>query len=158
MTTVDDTLESDDYDEFGLLHENAAEWHLPFNEPPEVRRGSVEVAPGQRLSYIRWGADPPAVVYLHGGGQNAHTWDSVALALHRPAIAFDLPGTVARTAARTATTGPGEMWRRSRLPSRTAPEAAVVVGMSLGGATATHLAATSPDLCRRAVIVDVTPR
>jgi pimeloyl-ACP methyl ester carboxylesterase len=41
---------------------------------------------------------------------------------------------------------------------RTAPEAAVVVGMSLGGATATHLAATRPDLCRRAVIVDVTPQ
>ncbi len=39
-----------------------------------------------------------------------------------------------------------------------APNAAVVVGMSLGGLTVTHLAATRPDLCRRAVIVDVTPQ
>ena len=29
---------------------------------------------------------------LHGGGQNAHTWDTVALALGRPLIAIDLPG------------------------------------------------------------------
>jgi pimeloyl-ACP methyl ester carboxylesterase len=39
-----------------------------------------------------------------------------------------------------------------------APDAAAVVGMSLGGATNIHLAAKRPDLCRRAVIVDVTPQ
>ena len=40
---------------------------------------------------------------------------------------------------------------------RAAPAARAVVGMSLGGATAIRLAATRPDLVRRAVIVDVTP-
>ena len=39
-----------------------------------------------------------------------------------------------------------------------APAASVVVGMSLGGATLIRLAATEPALCRRAVIVDVTPQ
>ena len=29
---------------------------------------------------------------LHGGGQNAHTWDTVALALGVPLVAIDLPG------------------------------------------------------------------
>ena len=29
---------------------------------------------------------------LHGGAQNAHTWDTVALALDRPLVAIDLPG------------------------------------------------------------------
>ncbi len=29
---------------------------------------------------------------LHGGAQNAHTWDTVALALGRPLVAIDLPG------------------------------------------------------------------
>ena len=33
VTSLRDTLDSDDYDEFGLLHENAAEWDIPFDEP-----------------------------------------------------------------------------------------------------------------------------
>ena len=43
-------------------------------------------------SAIVWGDGDPEVVFLHGGGQNAHTWDSVVLALGRPALAIDLPG------------------------------------------------------------------
>ena len=35
-----------EYDEFGLFHENAAEFGLPYDGPPVVRRASVEVAPG----------------------------------------------------------------------------------------------------------------
>ena len=32
------------------------------------------------------------MVFLHGGGQNAHTWDTVILGLGLPALAVDLPG------------------------------------------------------------------
>src|SRR6266545_8353544 len=92
MTSVDDTLGSDVYDEFGLLHENVAEWRLPIEALPAVSRAELELAPGQTLSYIRWGTAPPELVFLHGGGQNAHTWDTVALAAGRPALAIDLPG------------------------------------------------------------------
>ena len=81
-----------EYDEFGLFHENAEEVGLPYDGPPTVERISMEVAPGQRLSALRWGTDPPELVLLHGGGQNAHTWDTVALALGRPLLAIDLPG------------------------------------------------------------------
>lgn len=31
-------------------------------------------------------------MFLHGGGQNAHTWDTVILGLGEPALAVDLPG------------------------------------------------------------------
>jgi len=58
---------------------------------PPVER--VELA-GDRvsLSALRWGEGRPEVVFLHGGGQNAHTWDNVALRLGRDALAVDLPG------------------------------------------------------------------
>jgi hypothetical protein len=69
------------YDEFGLLAENAAEAGLPFSGPPAVRRQSFTVLAGQAVSAIRWGTAEPEFVLLHGGGQNAHTWDTVALAL-----------------------------------------------------------------------------
>ncbi len=159
MTTVDDTIGADDYDEFGLLHENAEEWGLAYSGRPEVSRGFLEVEPGRQLSYIRWGSGDPEAVFLHGGGQNGHTWDSVILALGRPAIAFDLPGHGRSYRREDRNYGP---WRNVEalevaIP-QLAPDAAVVVGMSLGGATATHLAAKRQDLCRRAVIVDVTPQ
>ena len=57
-----------------------------------MRREFVEVEPGRSLSALVWGEGPPELVLLHGGAQNAHTWDTVALALGRPLVAVDLPG------------------------------------------------------------------
>src|SRR5581483_3658975 len=80
------------YDEFGLFHENAQEYGLPYDGPPAVRRVGVEVSPGRTVSSLVWGTAPPELVLVHGGAQNAHTWDTVALALGRPLLAVDLPG------------------------------------------------------------------
>src|SRR5919106_4111136 len=80
------------YDEFSMFHENAEEFGLPYDGPPTVRRESVEVSPGRRLSALVWGDAEPELVFLHGGAQNAHTWDTVAMALGRPLVAVDLPG------------------------------------------------------------------
>jgi pimeloyl-ACP methyl ester carboxylesterase len=84
-----------DYDEFGLFHQNAEEYGLPFDRPPTVRRVFADVdavAPGRRLSALAWQDRDPELVLLHGGSQNAHTWDTVAMALDRPLVAIDLPG------------------------------------------------------------------
>ncbi|HEV2368339.1 MAG TPA: alpha/beta hydrolase, partial [Acidimicrobiales bacterium] len=81
-----------DYDEFGLFHENAAEFGLPYDGPPAVRRVAVPVDADRSLSALVWGTAPPELVLLHGGAQNAHTWDTVAMALGRPLVAVDLPG------------------------------------------------------------------
>ena len=85
-------VERIEYDEFGLFHENAAEYGLPYDGPPTVRREFVEIEPGRRLSALVWGTGDPELVLLHGGSQNAHTWDTVAMALGRPLVAIDLPG------------------------------------------------------------------
>ena len=42
-------VERIEYDEFGLFHENAEEFGLPYDGPPTVRRERVEVEPGRAL-------------------------------------------------------------------------------------------------------------
>jgi pimeloyl-ACP methyl ester carboxylesterase len=148
------------YDEFGYFHENAGEFGLPYDGPPAVRRESVEVRPGSRLSALVWGAEPPEIVLLHGGAQNAHTWDTVALALGRPLVAIDLPGH-GHSDAGALTTGAVAVEDLAAdvaaAISALAPEAAGVVGMSLGGLTTLALATVAPALVRRVVLVDVLP-
>jgi pimeloyl-ACP methyl ester carboxylesterase len=146
------------YDEFGLFSENAAEYGLPYPGPPDVHRVEVEVSPGRHVSSLVWGTSPPELVLVHGGAQNAHTWDTVALALGRPLLAVDLPG------HGHSDGGPeGSVSIRSNgadlaaVVAELAPDAAGVVGMSLGGLSSIALTAHAPELVRRLVLVDVTP-
>ena len=74
----------EDYDEFGFFADIAAEMDIPYEGQPSVSRQAIEVEPGRNLSALVWGDSLPEIVFLHGGGQNAHTWDYVALALGRP--------------------------------------------------------------------------
>ena len=83
-------MERVEYDEFGLFHENAEEFGLPYDGPPTVRRESVDLPDGRKISALVWGTDDPEYVFLHGGAQNAHTWDTVAMA-HRPSARRDRP-------------------------------------------------------------------
>ncbi len=150
-----------DYDEFGLFHENAAEYGLPFDRPPTVRRAFADVARGRRLSALVWQDRDPELVLLHGGSQNAHTWDTVAMALDRPLAAIDLPG-------HGHSDGPGDRPEGqldvhgnavdvAAAIRQLAPAAKAVIGMSLGGLTAIALSAEAPELVRKIVLVDVLP-
>lgn len=148
------------YDEFGLFHENAAEFGLPFDAGPNVRRETVEVEPGRALSALVWGSAAPELFFLHGGAQNAHTYDTVAMALDRPLVCVDLPGhghSDGVSAVPGGETPEGLALDVAVVCESLAPSAAVVVGMSLGGLTSIMLAAQRPDLVRRLVLVDITP-
>ena len=150
--------EAANYNEFGMLSDNAAEIGLPFPASLHVARRIFSVGEEQDVSAIVWGDAEPELVLLHGGGQNAHTWDSVALALGRPLIAIDLPGHGHSSRRADRDYGP---WRNAEAVIAVLEQAATggsaVVGMSLGGVTAIRLAATRPDLARKLVVVDVTP-
>jgi len=146
------------YDEFSMFHENAAEYGLPYDGPPTVRREAVEVEPGRSLSALVWGDGPAELVLLHGGAQNAHTWDTVAMALDRPLVAIDLPGHGHSDGGRQgADRVEGNAADVATAIRALAPEARAVVGMSLGGVTTLGLARHAPDLVRSIVLVDITP-
>ena len=53
---------------------------------------SVERIDSGPISALKFSDGSPHVVFLHGGGQNAHTWDTVIVGLGVPALAVDLPG------------------------------------------------------------------
>ena len=141
-----------DLDEFALLPENAAQ--IGATGPlPTVER--VDSGP---ISALKWGDTSPQVVFLHGGGQNAHTWDTVILGLGLPALAVDLPGHGRSAWREDGDYGPKLSAETLRPILRDwAPTPRLIVGMSLGGLTALRIAAEEPALVPELVLVDVTP-
>ena len=147
-----------EYDEFGLFHENAEEYGLPYDTPPAVRRTAVAVDGERRVSALVWGTAEPELFFVHGGAQNAHTWDTVAMALDVPLVAVDLPSHGHSDGAGPNGRTPGAFADDlSAAIAVLAPDARAVVGMSLGGLTSIALAAAYPDLVRKLVLVDITP-
>jgi pimeloyl-ACP methyl ester carboxylesterase len=108
-----------------------------------------------------WQDRDPELVLLHGGAQNAHTWDTVAMALDRPLVAIDLPGHGHSDGPGDRPEGPldpyGNAADVAAAVRALAPAARAVVGMSLGGLTAIALGAGAPELVRKLVLVDVLP-
>ncbi|MBO0886424.1 MAG: alpha/beta hydrolase [Acidimicrobiales bacterium] len=146
------------YDEGALLRENAEEAGLAWTGPPPLRRHDVEVGDGRVVSALSWQEGEPELVLVHGRGQNAHTWDTVALVLDRPLLAVDLPGHGHSSWRADADYRPGSMADDvTTVVRRLAPGASAMVGMSLGGLTAIAATDRHPDLVRRLALVDITP-
>ncbi|MEY2406776.1 MAG: hypothetical protein QOG39_1692 [Acidimicrobiaceae bacterium] len=142
-----------EYDELGLFEENAAEAGLPWNGMPTVRRAEVG-----GISALVWGDQPPELVLVHGGAQNAHTWDTTALALGRPLVAVDLPGHGHSAWRDDHDYRPASMAPQvAAAIEALAPDALAVCGMSLGGLTSLALTDQRPELVRKLALVDITP-
>ena len=138
--------------EFALLPENAEQAGVE-GTVPQVQRIDTGA-----VSALQWGDSSPRVVFLHGGGQNAHTWDTVIVGLGQPALAVDLPGHGHSAWREDGNYSPqNNAAAVAPVLNELAPHADLVVGMSLGGLTAIGLGAIAPHLVRELVLVDVTP-
>jgi pimeloyl-ACP methyl ester carboxylesterase len=141
-----------------IVEQAAIELGLGPSWVPAVRRTELSLANGERLGGLEWHMGPPEFVFLHGGSQNAHTWDAVALLLGRPCVAVDLPGHGRSSWRADGTYDPRVMCDAVAEAIRILMSRPVVlVGMSLGGLTAIALAARYPGLVDRLAVVDVTP-
>ncbi|OBK60626.1 hydrolase [Mycobacterium gordonae] len=138
--------------EFDLLAENAEQAGVSGPLP------TVERVTAGDVSALRWGGSDPRVVFLHGGGQNAHTWDTVIVGLGEPALAVDLPGHGHSSWREDGDYSPHHNADALAPALRDlAPNAELVVGMSLGGLTGIRLGALAPELINELVLIDVTP-
>lgn len=126
----------------------------------EVRENVVVLADGRHLSYLV--AGPPAttpLVFLHGLGGSRGTWENVLGSLverHR-VVALDLPGhglsdKRAPELADYSLPGLADALREVLTTLKLAPS--LLVGHSLGGAIAMHLALDHPDLVIGLILID----
>ena len=146
------------YDEFSFFAENVAEYSLGVSATPVVSRVVHVLEDGRHVSALKWGSATPKIVFVHGSAQNAHTWDTVCLALGEPILAVDLPGHGHSTWRDDGDYSPRALaFDIAPVIEKHAPDAALVCGMSLGGLATLALAYQRPDLVNRLVMVDITP-
>jgi pimeloyl-ACP methyl ester carboxylesterase len=76
------------------LHEAARQKGVPFTQENEPTDQYVQIN-GMNFHYLEWGVPSnPLIVMLHGGSQQAHSWDFVSLPLseHYRILALDQRG------------------------------------------------------------------
>jgi esterase len=128
------------------------------NAGPQAR---AIIANGIRLSLLEWGAsNPQTIVFLHGGGLTAHTWDLVCASLsdRYHCLAVDLRG---HGDSEWPANGDYGLDANAndilQLIAAECTNRPVLVGMSLGGLTAFKVAAALGSELAGLVIVDVGP-
>ena len=119
------------------------------------------VVDGLRLHYLDWGRNGrPPLLFLHGGGLTAHTWDLVCLALRANfhCLALDQRGHGDSEWSPVLDYSPDAHVRDIRgLIEQLGLERPVLVGHSLGGLNAMVLAATAAEELGGIALVDVGP-
>jgi esterase len=115
---------------------------------------------GMRFHYLDWGGTGRPIVFLHGGGLNAHTFDMVCLALHQRyrCLALDQRGHGDSEWSPTGDYGYEPM--AADLLSfidHLALDKLMLVGMSMGGQTSIAFATSNPDRLGALILIDTGP-
>jgi pimeloyl-ACP methyl ester carboxylesterase len=119
------------------------------------------IVDSMRLHYLDWGnPGRPPVLFLHGGGLNAHTWDRVCLALWRDyhCYALDLRGHGDSEWSPILDYGlDAHAHDIEGCINEMFVERFVIVGHSLGGHAAIRYASENSERLAGLVVVDTTP-
>ena len=114
-----------------------------------------------RFHYLDWGTrGRPPMLFLHGGGLNAHTWDLVcaSLKLERHCMALDQRGHgESEWSPEMDYTTESQVGDLEAFVDAMGLERFVLVGMSLGGANAMAWAGRHSQRIAGLVVVDVGP-
>ena len=118
------------------------------------------VVAGMRLHYLDWGGAGAPILFLHGGGLNAHTWDVVCLTLRERyhCIALDQRG---HGDSEWSPVSDYRMQAHLRdiegFVEQLALRRFVIVGQSMGGINAINYASRHSASLAGLVVVDVGP-
>lgn len=144
--------------EFRFLEGDAA--HVGRVAPlPEVRRLSAPVSEGRTVSALAYGDRERAeVVFLHGIGLNAHTFDRTILALDVDAFSIDLPGHGHSDWRADADYRPALLAADVELALESLLAGPVhLIGHSLGSLVGSLMIASRPGLVKSFTLLDLTP-
>jgi pimeloyl-ACP methyl ester carboxylesterase len=142
------------------LHQAARQKGVPFTLETEHTDHQVRVN-GMSFHYLEWG-DPadPTILMLHGGSQQAHSWDFVSLPLseHYHILALDQRG---HGDSDWAADGDYTIEAHQRDIDGFAQSQGLkdfhLIGHSMGGRNSYVWASRHPDTLRSLVIVDTGP-
>src|SRR5918911_1542386 len=119
------------------------------------------LANGLKHHYLDWGTEGRRpILFLHGGGLNAHTWDLVCLALQPDyhCLALDLRGHGDTDWSPEADYGlEAHQTDLEAIVEQLGLTSFLLVGMSLGGATSLAYAGKHADQLAGLVLVDIGP-
>ena len=132
--------------------------HLPDLELPEEHHVLLR---RMRFHYLDWGTSGlPPIVFLHGGGLNAHTWDLVCASLRRErhCLALDQRGHgESEWSPEMDYSTESQVGDLDAFVERLGLGRFVLVGMSLGGVNALAWAGRHSRRLDRLVVIDVGP-
>lgn len=148
-------------EEFASLLQSATDLGIAHSSAVLYRSRNI-VLRGMRFHFLEWGNPAnPTIILLHGGHQQAHSWDLVSLNLAQDyhVFALDQRGHGDSEWARDVDYS-GQAQAADAAAFIAALDLAgkpVVVGHSMGGRNGMLLARKAPDLLRALVVVDIGP-
>lgn len=154
------------FDEFQFLESDAKRVGRK-SELPGVSRKTFIGESGRKISVLHYeqksqGAksqeQASPLVFLHGAGLNAHTFDPTILALEASAYSIDLPGHGKSDWRDDETYSPFSLAADvASVITQISSEKVRLVGHSLGGLTAAEIVAEHPEIIDQLLIIDITP-
>jgi pimeloyl-ACP methyl ester carboxylesterase len=143
-----------------VLLEAARSFDLQFEDTTPPKDGFLD-SHGLRMHYLDWGREgKPPVLFLHGGGLTAHTWDFTCLQLRHDYHCYALDQRGHGDTGHEDEVGADTYVQREDVRGAVEElglDQFVLVGMSMGGMNTIAYAGEYTKTLKGAVIVDVSP-